>query len=311
MMPYPFRNILCVSTLLVRNIIVDCVFRTVMSTQYNAENLTGFVYHDPEAVHRKLASFALAGANSMSCVFDFDRTLTTSKHTGEDITTWYILHGLLPEIGKQAMKDLHAIYQPKELSGELTEADALTWWNSALQLYVDHPVYFNQIEQAARDVQLRDGTTELFKTCEAAGIPTIILSAGVGDVIEIICERRSIHPTAILSTKLALDTDGRILGWDRESMVHVLNKHEQDNDELTSIRAKRPYTILLGDSLQDVDMAQGTDNVLRIRMCDRTVSDPAAREQYLQQSFAAGFDMVLEEDLAPLVQLTKWLTTNR
>ncbi len=280
-----------------------------MATPFNPNNPAGFICSDPATVQRKLVSFAQTGPDCVSYVFDFDRTLTTSKHTGEDITTWYILHGLLPEVGRQAMYDLRATYQPKELSGELTETDALRWWNSALQLYVDHPVYMHQIEAAARNVQLRDGTTKLFKDCETAGIPTVILSAGVCDVIEVICAKRTIHPSLILSTRLALADDGRILGWDRDSMVHVLNKREQGNGELKAIRAQRPCTILIGDSLQDVDMAEGSEHVLRIRICDRALHDTVAREHYLQQSFAAGFDVVLEEDLMPLVHMNEWIVS--
>lgn len=278
-----------------------------MTTRFNPENPAGFYLHDPETVQRKLGEFARAGVNQLFYVFDFDRTLTTSKHTGEDITTWYILHGVLPDVGRQEMSDLHRTYQPREVAGNLTVAEALTWWNSAFELYVKHPVNINDIRQAASAVELRDGTTRLFKDCEAAGIPSIILSAGVSDVIDIILGARDIHPTAVISTKLILSDDGRILDWDRDSMIHVLNKHEYGNSSLSHIRDERPYTILVGDSLQDVDMVDGDEQVLRIRVCDLAHDDPEKQAAYLQHSFETGFDMVLEEDLTPLVKLNEWL----
>lgn len=280
-----------------------------MLTSFDPDQLTGFFVGDTARVRRKLDQLARTGAGGAYYLFDFDRTLTTSKHTGEDITTWYILHGVLPEIGQQQRIELLHKYQPLELAGQLGEADALDWWNSALNLYVQHPVNIKDIEAAAKHVQLRDGTTKLFKDCEKAGIPTVILSAGVSDVIDIIVGARGIHPTLVLSTKLVLAEDGHILGWDRGSMIHILNKREQGNTELCRLRKNHPFTILVGDSLQDADMIDGDDQVLRIRICDRPPADESARQTYLRQSYDAGFDMVLEEDMLPLVQLNKWLFT--
>jgi HAD superfamily hydrolase (TIGR01544 family) len=280
-----------------------------MATQFNSKNPAGFYVHNLAYVQQKLDNFARAGAKQISYVLDFDRTLTTSKHTGEDITTWYILHGVLPDMGQQEMNKLHDKFQPMEVAGDLTENDALTWWNSALDLYVKHPVNISDISKAATRVQLRDGTTQLFRDCENVGVPTVILSAGVSDVIDIIVSARGINPTLVLSTKLVLAEDGHILGWDRGSMIHVLNKREQGNNELSRIRDARPYTILVGDSLQDVDMVEGAEDVLRIRMCDLKHPNRATRQKYLKQSFEAGFDMVLEEDLEPLVRLNQWLIT--
>jgi HAD superfamily phosphoserine phosphatase-like hydrolase len=282
------------------------VVRSIMAT-FNPENPVGFFIDDQEAIQRKLEQFARAGAHMITYLFDFDRTLTTSKHTGEDITTWYILHGLLPEVGRTEMSELRETYQPLELSGKLTEDGALTWWNSALSLYVKHPVNIDDVRQAARQVQLRDGTVELYKECDDANIPWVILSAGNEDVIDTITEEHGIHPRLTLSTKFVLAEDGRILGWDRGSMIHILNKRERGNTELSHLREERPYTVLVGDSLQDVDMAEGDEYVLRVRICDRVLEDPGLRQQYLEQSFTAGFDMVLEEDLTPLIEFTAWI----
>ena len=281
-----------------------------MPASFNPTDPIGFFVRDPQQTERKLRQFKAHSPNGISYVFDFDRTLTTSKHTGEDITSWYILHGVLPGIGQKEMNSLREKYQPLEIIGDLTEHDALTWWNAALDLYVQHPVYIQDIERAARRVQLRDGTTQLFKRCEAAGIPTIILSAGVSDVIGCILSARGISPTLTLSTKFVLADNGRILGWDRDTMVHILNKREQGNAEVSRIRQHRPCTILVGDSLQDTDMADGDDNVLRIRVCDLKHTNATIRGAYLEHSFAAGFDLVLEEDLQPLVQLNDWLSGN-
>lgn len=269
--------------------------------------MAGFYVGSPEKVQAKLHRFAQAGPDSTYYLFDFDNTLTTSKHTGEDVSTWTLLHGLLPENGKTEIARLRNKYLPMEIAGSMTEKDALTWWDSALALYIKYPVYMKDIEAASKNVRLRDGTTRLFKSCEAADIPTVILSAGISNVIDSIVARHDIHPSLILSTEFVLGEDGRVLNWDRGSMIHILNKRERGHTELSRIRSERPYTILVGDALQDVDMVDGDEHVLRVRMCDLVHQDPAKRDSYLEQSFAAGFDMVLEEDLEPLILLNQWL----
>jgi hypothetical protein len=117
------------------------------------------------------------------------------------------------------------------------------------------------------------------------------------------------HPTTILSTKLKLAEDGRITGWDPESVVHILNKHEKGHPKLSVLRNERPFTVLVGDSLEDARMVKGDDHVLRIRVGDRREGHEADWQEYLARSFAKGFDIVVEkESLQPVVRLAKWLS---
>ena len=46
---------------------------------------------------------------------------------------------------------------------------------------------------------IRPGTKELFDLCAEHGIPTIILSAGIKDVIELWAEAYQIKPSVILA----------------------------------------------------------------------------------------------------------------
>lgn len=280
-----------------------------MSVQpFDPKQPAGFILGEPKRVAQKLREFAAIGPDRMYYLFDFDRTLTTSKHTGKDITTWQILHGLLPEEGQRASRATRNKYLALETAGLLSKKDTHKWSLTELNLHSTHGTSINEVENAARQIRLRDGTYELFSACEAAGIPTVILSAGVRDVIEVIAAEHRIAPTIILSIKLVVSDDGRVVGWERGSMVHTLNKREKGNRELACLRNDRPLTILIGDTIEDAKMVDGDESVLRIRVCDVFKEDQDNPSDYLQQSFSAGYDMVIEGGLDPVVQLTQWFS---
>jgi hypothetical protein len=134
-------------------------------------------------------------------------------------------------------------------------------------------------------------------------IPTVILSAGILDVIEIWCKKYNVNPKLILSTALVVSNEGTVLGWDKSTLVHTLNKSEAKHPELEAIRSDRPNTLLIGDSLEDANMASGDKNVFRIRILDQQPSSQSSQEMQLSKSFMK-FDAVISSgDLYPLLKL--------
>jgi HAD superfamily phosphoserine phosphatase-like hydrolase len=275
--------------------------------QYSLPPLDGFAIRDLAQVAEKLRLFKQSGRRHIHYVFDFDRTLTTAP-VGVDLTTWSPLDSLIPHEQRALHSEQAKHYQNMEFDGRLSEEDAIAWWALTFELYIQHGVKLDQIKQGLGQLKVRNGALELFRACQSANVPTIILSAGVGNVIEIITQEHNMQPTLILSNKLHFSEDGRLRDWDRDSLTHILNKHEKGNAELLSIREQRPLSVLIGDSLEDTQMIKGNDNVLRIRVGDRHHHGKANWDAYLKQSFEAGYDLVVQpEDLIPIVQLTEWL----
>lgn len=269
--------------------------------------LTGFTPNDRAKVAEKLRLFKDAGAHRLHYLFDFDRTLTSSADFGKDVTIWDLMDDLLPDEIRPAYDRLSKEYQRMESAGRLSEQDAQSWWALSFEFYIQHGMNLNEMRHAIGKLKIREGAIDLFNLCEANDIPTIILSAGVGNVIEMITEEHGIHPTTIMSTKLELAADGRITGWDPDSVVHVLNKHERGHAKLSRLAKERPYTILLGDSLEDAKMIKGEDHIVRIRVVDPHKIQITGEKRYLEESFDAGFDLVVKESLLPVIDLTKWL----
>ncbi len=267
----------------------------------------GLTLTSPGKVCKKLEHFAQVGSEHIYYLFDFDRTLTTSKHTGDNPTTWQIMHDLLSDEERVTSDAIRKKYLTMELAGRMSAEDSRTFSSSMLDLHTNHGTNWYDIEKAARQVRLRDGSTELFAACDAAHMPTVILSAGIRNIIELIAREHAIHPTMLLSIQLQFAEDGRIIGWDKDSLVLTHTKHESVQQWLAHIRSARPYTVLIGDTVEDARIVEGDDTVLRIRVCD--LKNGENNTAYRQESAAAGYDLIVEEDLAPLVRLTEWLSS--
>lgn len=254
----------------------------------------------------KLAGHRSVGASNLHMVFDFDRTLTVKKPgTDDEVTTWHILREHLPEEGQLQYQELFEKYRALEIAGTLTQEDAITWWSSILNLFVQYNVDLTAVEEDfLAKANIRPGVAELFKLCSDNKIPTIILSAGIRDVIEIWCRKYRIEPSLVISTGLILDKTNRIVGWGKETLVHALNKSEATHPELLAIRKSRPKALLVGDSLDDAAMAAGERDVIRIRLLDPRADD-LVNEQEQKRTFERFDALIKSGSLLPACELVE------
>lgn len=230
----------------------------------------GLIVADSISFQRKIAEFAALGAAGVHVIFDFDRTLTVRRPGAQDeVTTWHILREHLPEAGQAEYQRLFEKYRALELNGDMTQQDAVQWWSSILNLFVAHSIDLTAVEETflAR-ASIRPGTVELFKLFADHNIPVIILSAGIHDVIDIWCRQYNIHPSIIISTRLKIDSNNIISGWQEDTLVHVLNKSEATHPEVSTMRRNRTKLFVVGDSLDDASIAADGHHVVKIRILD-------------------------------------------
>ncbi len=203
--------------------------------------LEGFVFQDRAAVFKKLRQFADDGASKLHIVSDFDLTLTAGKLPGQNLGTWDVMDALMPSERVARHTEIFRSFRPIEIVGQLTEGIAHEKWSETLDLITSYHMNISEIEPAFLSVaSLRPGAKAIFDTCKTRGVPTVILSAGIRNVIEIMADHYDIHPDFILSTNLVLDKTGQVTGWDKASLTHMLNKHEIGHGEISSLRATRP-----------------------------------------------------------------------
>jgi hypothetical protein len=173
---------------------------------------------------------------------------------------------------------------------------------------VGYRMNINAVEAAFLSVaKLRDGAQALFAACEQSGMPTVILSSGIRNVIQQMAAHYGIHPTHILSNDLEVDAAGLVTGWRRDTLIHMLNKQEMGHAELASLRATRPNVLLIGDVPDDTKMVTG-DNVIRVRVLDPRKGETFHLDTTLQTSFDAGYDLIVKHSLQPVANILQWLT---
>jgi len=227
------------------------------------------------------------GTEKLLCVFDFDKTLCYPFWKGEkDSTTFSVFRDLdliSPEYVKES-NDLFDHYYPKEMSTDLSYKERLKymeeWWSKHLELFIKYKINKQMIVEAVASgkIHLREGVKISFDLANEKNIPILILSAGLGDVIQEVLKHVGInHPNIhIISNFYKFDEIGDV------------NKNEKDlPDEMLRTFGDRSNVILAGDSLSDLHMTQGlvTNEVLSFGFLNGNLT--------LEQSFKDKFDIVL------------------
>jgi phosphoserine phosphatase len=175
----------------------------------------GFLYTKASAIEAKIIGFKQAGVSQLQVVLDFDRTLTVGvTKNREDSSSWQILKDHLQPEARQKVHAPFDYYRAKEVAGTLTIQEATDWWSHSLDLMQEYRLDLASVEKDFMSKStIRPGAKELFELCALHNIPTIILSAGVKEVIDIWTKAYDIHPTMILATELELDENKRMIGW--------------------------------------------------------------------------------------------------
>ena len=167
----------------------------------------GVVVANPAKLRAKKEAFARAGgAGALRVVADFDYTLTrfwadapantvrafSSHRTIED-------SGLLSDAYHARVKAMQQKYYPLEVSTTLSHEEKLAhmidWWNGAHETLVNDACGFRRahIREAVRRARaqepharllLRPGAAQFMNALHAAGVPLLVFSAGVADVLE-------------------------------------------------------------------------------------------------------------------------------
>lgn len=210
-------------------------------------------------------------------------------------------HGLPKEYSQQA----HAIrdkYFPIEVDPNMTIEEKIPymveWWTKAHDLLSKYPVSKSLLHDMVKNstARLRDGCKDFFNKLHEKEIPLLIFSAGVGDVIREIISQNSTTLYSnmhVVSNDIDFNEEGKMIGWKGE-MIHVFNKNESavhDSDYFQNL-SHRGNILLMGDSLGDLHMADGAEQVeakLTIGFLNTRVEDSL-------ELYKAKYDIVIVQD---------------
>jgi len=262
------------------------------------------------AVETKLKAISEGGCEKLQLIVDFDNTLTR-HHKNGNLTdcSWGVMENspLLPKGYTDKTNALRAKYLPIEMDPNLTVEEKIphmeAWYKQANKLLQETGIQKDLFSQFVKtsNVEFRDHTKHMLDHLHQAQIPVLVMSAGLGDILVEVMDAFDVYHrsnTKVVSNFLAYDDTGKVIGIAGE-MIHVYNKNESaihDSEYFQTLKG-RGNVVLLGDSIGDLQMANGVENsgnVLKIGFLN-TLNNKATAEKRLP-SFLEGFDIVLIDD---------------
>lgn len=261
---------------------------------------------------------------------DFDQTLTKLAFTDgkKADPTFKVIqdHKKTPDFIKQEGRDMYMKYykieQRKDLTFEQKMEGIHNWWRRDLEIFTLPEARFSKemcIEAIFESKLLyRRGYGSFLKLAQEGQIPFFIVSAGLGDIIDISLqvlkeggeiEHSANDPVRIISNFFKFkDVDGAqiISDWDRD-YVHIFNKREKIY-KTKDVGLEKKNVILLGDIKQDCQMCDASkhESVLKVGFYNSLATAKHPGDLNIDvNDFASAFDLVIENDasLLPIVFL--------
>ncbi len=130
-------------------------------------------------------------------VIDFDKTITASK----SLDSWMAIidFDIYGEDCQKEIEKLNAKYSPIELDYTINktakEHYMIEWYQKSMDLLYQYGLSQDNLKKALQKdtLILREGAKDFFKNLYKNKIPVIILSAGIGNVIEEFLKKQEIY----------------------------------------------------------------------------------------------------------------------
>ncbi|XP_015212478.1 cytosolic 5'-nucleotidase 3 isoform X2 [Lepisosteus oculatus] len=259
---------------------------------------------DPERVEEIICGLIKGGAAKLQVITDFDMTLSRFSSNGKRCPTCHNIIDnckMVTEDCRRKLLQLKETYYPIEIDPHLTIEEKypfmVEWYFKSHRLLVEQRLQKDKIPEIVResDVCLREGFEQFFDRLHQHGVPVFIFSAGVGDILEEIIRQAGVYRpnVRVVSNFMDFDENGVLKGFKGE-LIHMYNKHEGalKNTEYFKQLKDNSNILLLGDSLGDLNMADGVpsvENILKIGFLNDKVDERL--EKYMD-----AYDIVLAKD---------------
>lgn len=232
-------------------------------------------------------------SNNFYVVADFDKTLTE----GTSNSTWGVLANA-NQVGteyKEKRIALYNKYRPIEIDQTISEEEksiAMTeWWQAHINLFYEYGLKQEAIKNAIEDGNLkyRQGAKAFLKKMYELNVPVIIISAGIGNVIEEFLNNENDYFSNIKIVSNFIEFENGMIKSIKGETIHALNKNIVSLDgESKNALANRKNILLLGDGLADLKMIseEEKENAITVGFLEEKI------EENLQY-FNKEFDIVL------------------
>jgi len=266
----------------------------------------------PAELEAKAARFLAAGAEHLQLIVDFDHTLTC--FFAPDGSPAPMCHDVvehspaMPEAFREGYRQLWADQRAALARGDWRWE---TWWSRSHALMAAHGLQRQWLPEMVRasGMRCREGCRELFSLLRRHGIPVLIVSAGITQVIRAVLEREGVplgEGVRVLANEMRFDEATGALEGFSEPVLHSFNKDSVGHRAREYfVAVGRKNAVLAGDSLGDANClcnVPGLDGEIRVAFFN------AGKHLGKRTQFEEAFDVLLSsEDLEPGVgELGLW-----
>lgn len=255
---------------------------------------------NPEQLQKKIAQF---NKNNFHLVADFDGTLTKAFIDGKKVFSSYAYVRNKNYLGNEFSKistQLKDHYRPIEFDPKVSQEEKNQkmeeWWTKHYELLIKHGMSLDIIKEILKTekIELRQGYQEFFSLIKKNKIPFLVFSAGFGNLIqEFFKSKNLLSPqTHIISNFITFDQTGKAVSYTRP-LIHSFSKKEVQIQKFPYEKeiTQKSNVILIGDTLGDTRMCQGTkhETTIKIGFLNENV-------QELFDSYTQAYDILILND---------------
>lgn len=232
-------------------------------------------------------------SNNFYVVADFDKTLTE----GTSDSTWGVI-SKVNQVGEEYNERRTALfkkYRPMEIDPNISDEEKSNamkeWWQLHINLFYEFGIKEQTVKNAIKlgNLKYRDGAKKFLMKMNELNVPVIIISAGIGNVIEefLKSENDYYDNIKIISNFIVFENGEfkEIYG----DIIHSLNKNIVElDDESKQYLKNRDNILLLGDGYADLKMVpeENRENTVTVGFLDEKIEENL-------ELYKKGFDIVL------------------
>jgi 5'-nucleotidase len=248
------------------------------------ENIT---ISNPEKLKKTKKLISQGGAEKFFVLSDFDRTLTTAFQNGKNIPSLLSIlrdgNYLTPDYAEKA-HSLYNKYHPIEIDLKIDKEEKKNkmheWWSTHFDLLLKSGLNKKDLEKVVNSgkAKFRNGFSEFAYFLNKNDIPLLIISSSGlgGDATVMYLEKagKLYKNIYIISNSYEWDESGKAIAI-KQPIIHVMNKDGSIIKSLPIFNSikNRKNILLLGDSLDDIDMLNGLDyeNLIKISFLNENI----------------------------------------
>lgn len=211
---------------------------------------------------------------------DFDKTITDTK----SCDSWDASANTLGEDFKKESSAMYKKYSPIELDYTISFEEKIKamrqWYYGVMDLYFKYNLTEEKLQKSINNSKIifREGAKEFLENLNDKNIQVVVLSAGIGNVIEQFLKTNNCYfpNMKIISNFLKFDESGKILKQN-ENIIHTLNKTMEGHisEKFAKELNDKKYRLLFGDCIEDKNMVpkEEWDKTISIGFLGRNIEN--------------------------------------